>query len=344
VVNLFQPIHASCVKEDYKEKKQKTAFRLSRIYQDLKFLKNKVTKNVQNVRKIQQSSEDYQCVCSSPQVYLPQKEAKQEYLEFDLRNITEYTKISKELNNSSNASFSLDVSTQTSIISYSWQDDDKESYNLFNDEESFNDNYVVYRNLESGEQVNSLSAVNNNRLTICSNQSPKRRSPKSRVKRTLLSRKKKCSCEEQCPYMLYKLPCNTNIKYKYMLEKKVDNEINGSTFDCSQKRNNFPKFISINTVQATKDKQSADCSFEIGTDGSSVSSPSVDLDICNNYYLENEFSKRGKARNIVKRINSRKNDKLIKNTLIEIESSLSTISSQRNMSEKWEIDETVEVS
>jgi len=310
-------------------------------------LKNKVTKNVQSVRKIQQSSEDYQYICSSSQVYLPQKEAKQEYLEFDLNDIPEYTKLCKELNNSSNASFSLDVSTQASIIPCSEQDDDKELCNLFNDEESFNDNHIVCRNLMgNGEQVNPLPAINNNRLVICTSRSPKRRSAKSRVKRTLLSRKKKCSCGEHCPYMLYKLPCNMNIKYRRnTLERKVDNEINGSTLDCSQKRNNFPKFINIDTIHGRKDKRFADRSFEIGTGGSSISLPSVDLDACNNCYLENECSKRERARMYVaKRINSKKNNKLIKNTLIDNESSLSTISSQRNISEKWEkIDERVEV-
>jgi len=313
------------------------------MYQDLKFL-NKVIKNTQNVQKIQRL-EDYQCICNpQSQIYLPEKEAKQRYLEFDLGDTTEYPKISKEFNNSSNGSFSFDVSTQASIIPCSWQDDDKELFNLFSDEESFDDNHIIYRNLMgNGEQVDPLSVINDNRLAIRSNKSIRR--PKSYVKRTLFSRRKKCSCGKQCPYKLYKLPCNTNIKYGCnTMGKKTDNEINGSTLIYSQKRNNFPKFISIDTAHERKDKRSADCSFEIGA-GSSISSLSVDLEVCSNYYLENESSNRERPRTyIVKRINSRKND--IKNTLnTENESSLNTIPSQRNLNEKWEkIDEMVQVS
>lgn len=131
-----------------------------------------------------------------------------------------------------------------------------------------------------------------------------------------------------------------------MLEKKVDDEINGLMLECLsfEKKKDFPKFINVDTIR--NGECFTDSSpIEIEMDKSSISSLSMDLEIniCNDLEDIDEFTKRRKARTYI--INrTRKND-LIKDFRAENELSLNIISSWRNISEKEErINEIVKVS
>lgn len=278
------------------------------------------------------------------QICVLQKEEKQKSLK-DTKNedITKDTDISEELSNLADTSLSSDAFAQTEIATCSWQENETRLPNL------------PYQNvIENSTQASPLSMISNDRSVIHSDRFTGVLS-KNHTKQMFLANKikkyKKCSCREQCPYALYKLPCN---KYKCSTpEKKVDDEINELTHKCSsfQKKNNFPRFVNVDTAREKNDERFADFSpVKIRVDESSTSSLSVDLEvkICNDHRnSENidEFSKRRRARTyIVNKKNTTKND-LIKNFRNETESSFNIISLWRHINEKKEkIDEIIEVS
>ncbi|KAM0733346.1 hypothetical protein ACS0PU_012895 [Formica fusca] len=310
------------------------------IYGGLKFFKNKIIKNIQSFRKTRKSpkSTKHQCVTSNQQqlqICVLQKEEKQKSLK-DTKNedITKDTDISEELSNLADTSLSSDAFAQTEIATCSWQENETRLPNL------------PYQNvIENSTQASPLSMISNDRSVIHSDRFTGVLS-KNHTKQMFLANKikkyKKCSCREQCPYALYKLPCN---KYKCSTpEKKVDDEINELTHKCSsfQKKNNFPRFVNVDTAREKNDERFADFPpVKIRVDESSTSSLSVDLEvkICNDHRnSENidEFSKRRRARTyIVNKKNTTKND-LIKNFRNETESSFNIISLWRHINEKKE--------
>lgn len=318
------------------------------IYGGLKFFKNKILKNIQNFRKTRRSpkSTEYECVTPNQQqlqICVLQKEEKQKSLK-DTRNenIPKDTDISEELSNSADTSLSSDAYAQTEIAICSWQDEER----LLN--------LPCRKVIENSMQASPLSMISDDRSVIHSDRFADKLS-KNQAKQMFLANKikkyKKCSCREQCPYALYKLPCN---KYKCNTpDKKVDDEINGLTHRCSsfQKKNNFPRFVKVDTVREKNDRRFAEFSpVKIRVDESSTSSLSVDLEvkICNDHRnSENidEFPKRRRARTyIVNKKNTTKND-LIKNFRNETESSFNIISLWRHINEKKEeIDKIIAVS
>lgn len=316
-----------------RKKEHKSSAHTSRsltIYDGLKFFKNKIMKNIQSIRKTRRSpkSTKHECVTSNQQqMCVLQKEKKQKSLK-DTRNEnkTKEADITKELGNSADMSFISDTSTQTEITtcSWPWHENSEKLSNL------------PCRNVtENSTQMNSLFMISNDRSVIHSDRFTGEL-PENRPKQTFLTNKikkyKKCSCREQCPYALYKLPCN---KYRCSTpKKKIDDEINGLILECLsfQKKNNFPTFINVDTAQEKTDRRFAEFSpVKIGIDESSISSLSVDLEvkICNDHRnSENidEFSKRRRARTyIVNKKSTRKNN-LIKNFRNETESSFHVIS------------------
>lgn len=317
------------------------------IYNGLKFFKNKIMKNIQSIRKTRRSpkSNKDECVTSNQQqMCVLQKEEEQKSLK-DTRNenITKDADI-EELGNSADMSFISDISTQTEIITclWPWHENSEKLSNL------------PYRNVtENSTQVNPLFMINNDRSMIHSDRFTDEL-PENRAKQIFLTSKikkyKKCSCREQCPYALYKLPCK---KYRCSTpEKKIDYEINGLTLECLsfQKKNNFPTFINVDTAHEKTDRRFANFSpVKIGVDESSISSLSVDLEvkICNDHRnSENidEFSKRRRARTyIVNKKSTREND-LIKNFKNEAESPFNIISLWKHVNEKKKkIDKIIEI-
>lgn len=302
-------------------------------------------RNIQSIRKTRRSpkSTEHECVTSNQQqlqTCVLQKEEEKKSLK-DTRNedITKDTDISKELSNSADTSFTSDISAQTEISICSWQE---------NNEKLFNLPCNVTKN-----SMSPLSMISDDRTMIHADRFAGELS-KNHVKQTFLANKikkyKKCSCREQCPYALYKLPCNNKFK-RSTPEKKVDDEINGLTLECLsfQRKNNLPTFINVDMTQEKNDKCFTDVSpFKIGIDESSTSSLSIDLEvkICNDHHnLENidEFSKRRRARTyIVNKKSTRKNN-LIKSFRNETESTFNIISLWRYINEKKEkIDEIIE--
>lgn len=270
-----------------------------------------------------------------------QREKKQESLK-DTRNkyIIKDIDINKELSNSTDTSFTSDASVQTEIAV--WQETDEKLSNL------------SCQNVIENTQTSPLSMINDDRSVIHSERFTGELS-KNRTKYMFLTNKikkyKKCSCKEQCPYALYKLPCN---KYKCSTQiKKVDDEINGLTLECLsfQRKNNFPRFINVDMPRKKSDRRFANfLPVKIKVNESSSSSLSVDLEvkIHNDYHnSENidEFSKRRRARTYI--VNKKDEEKLIKNVEKEThtESFFKTISLWRHGDKNKEnIDEIIEVS
>lgn len=293
----------------------------SMIYDRLKYFKDKIIKNIQSVRKTHQFAKNTKCVTSSQEqhkVCFLRKTEEQEPLKFNRRNedINKYTDTSEELDNSADISFTSDASAQTDIV-IPQQENDKKSYNC---------NCLASRNItENNEQTSPLLMINDDQSMISLDRFTNEL-PKNCVKQTFLKNKikkyKKCSCEKQCPYALYKLPCN---RYRCSTPKKVNDEICELTFECLSfgERRDFPKFINVDTVQNSG--CFADSSpIEVEMDESLSSSLSVDLevDICNDYCdLENidEFTKRRKARTYI--VNRTNKDDLIKSFKDDIQPS-----------------------
>lgn len=297
-------------------------------------MKRKIIKNIQGIQKARQSSKNHQCVSKQrPQVCASQEEATQEISKVDSRiaEITHrHTEVSKELNNSPSTPFlhgRSDASTQTLLIIPDFaQNDDKESSSR-----SFSQN------------------LTDDRLTICPDQSICGSSNGCRRLQTSLRKRKirkykKCSCGRQCPYALYKLPCKRLRGCTDVPERKL--------YKDDKERNNFPKFISIDTVRGeNRDERPADfLSLEIGEDGTSgcPSSLSVDLEVDVCCDLQSEFLNGRRTRAYFEsRLSSRRNDESAKSALTEDESLSRTISSPRNVTARREgdkIDKATEVS
>lgn len=329
------------------EKEDQEPIRFSTVYDSLKYFKNKVIKNIQSIRKTQQStrSTKNKCVTSNQEqqdeVCFSRRKEEQKFLKFNGRNedINKYTDISEELNNWTDTLFTCDASTQVDITICSQQENNK----------SHNCNRLVNRNItENNKQTIPLSVINDDRFVIHLDKFADKLS-NSFIRKTFLKNKikkyKKCLCGKQCPYVLYKLPCN---KYRYStLEKKINNEISGLSLECLsfEERRDFPKFISVNTIRNNQCLTDSS-SVEFGMDESLTSSLSVDLevDVCNDYFNNvNEFTEQRKARTYI--VNRTKKDDLIKGFKAENKLSFNIISSWRNINEKKEkIDETVKVS
>lgn len=326
-----------CGRKNYHKSSAHTS-RSSTIYDGLKLFKNKIMKNIQSIRKTRRSlTSKHECVTSNQQqMCVLQKEEKQKSLK-NTRNedITKNADMSEELDNS----FTSNTSTQTEITTCSGQKNNKKL------------SYLPCQNvIENSMQVSPLS-INNDRSVIYSDRLISEFA-KNRAKQTFLTNKikkyKRCSCREQCPYALYKLPCN---KYRCSTtEKKID-EINGLILECLnfQRKNNFSTFINVDTTHEKNKTSFADISpIKIGVAESSISSLSVDLEVkisdhCNSENID-EFSKRRRARTyIVNKKSMRKND-LIKNFRNDIESSFNIFSLWEHVNEKKKkIDEIIEV-
>jgi len=331
--------------------KKKELIRFSTIYGSLKYFKNKIIKNIQSIQKAPQFSKSIKnkCVTFSQEqqheVYLLRKK-EQKSLKFNRKNEDiKYTDTSKELDNSIDISFTSNASAQTDIAICSQENDNK----------SHKCNHLASRNnIKINKQISPLSINDDDQSVIYSDRFADELS-KNRVKQTFLKNKikryRRCSCGEQCPYALYKLPC----KYRCSTpKKKIDDEISELMLECLnfEEKKDCPKFINVDTVR--NDSCFTDSSHvKIGMDESSTSSLSVNLeaDICNDYCdSENidEFTKRRKARTyIVNRTNMKKDD-LIQGFRAENESenelSFNIISSWRNINEKKEkTDEIVKV-
>lgn len=321
-------------------------FRFSAIYGSLKCFKNKIIKNIQSIRKTQSARNiKNKCVTSNQEqqyeMCLLREKEGEKFLKFSKRNddINKYIDISEELDDSADISFTSDASAQTDIA-ISQQKNDKKSYNC---------NCLASRNItEDNGQINPLLITNGDRSVIHLDRFANEL-PKGPTRQTLLKSKikryKKCSCRKECPYALYKLPCN---KYRCSTpKKKVDDEMNGLMLECLsfEEKSDFPKFINVDTVRDSKSFTDSS-PLKIGMDESLTSSLSVDLevDICNDHLEDvDEFTKRRKARTYI--VNRTKKDDLIKSFRTETESSFNIISPWKNISEKKEkIDEIVKVS
>lgn len=293
------------------KKEDQEPIRFSTIYDSLKYFKNKIIKNVQNISKTQKSrSTKNKCVTSSQEqqdeVCLSQKKEEQKSLKFNRRNedINKYTNISKKLDNWADTSFTSDASTQVDITICSRQENNK----------SHNCNYLANRNItENNKQTSPLSMINDDRFVIHLDKFAEKLS-NNYIRKIFLKNKikkyKKCSCGKQCPYVLYKLPCN---KYRYGTpENKIDDEIGGLTLECLsfEEKRDFPKFISVDTIPNSKCFTDSS-PVEFGMDESLTSSLSVDLEVgvCKDYFdLDNvnEFTQRRRARTyIVNRMKKR---------------------------------------
>lgn len=350
--------HVKFVKEDKyykflykvlkKEKRNesKEPSRFSAIHGSLKYFKNKIIKNIQSVRKTQQSPKSIKYVTSSRHQQEPcflRRKEEEKFLKFDRRNedINKYIDIGEELCNSADTSFTSNASTQADISICSRQDDKKKSRNC---------NCLTSQNVtENNKQTSPLSMIND-RSVIYSDKFADELS-KDHMRQMFLKSKikkyKRCSCKEQCPYALYKLPCN---KYRCSTpEKKINDEISGLTLECLsfREKKDFPKFINVDTVRNSECFTDSS-PIEIGMDKSSTTSLSMDLEIniCNDYCdLEDidEFTKQRKARTYI--INRTRKNNLIKDFRAENEPSLNIISSWRNISEKeGKVNEIVKVS
>ncbi|XP_036138947.1 uncharacterized protein LOC105829606 [Monomorium pharaonis] len=315
-----------------KKETDQEPIRFSVIYGSLKFFKNKIIKNIQSIRKTAQSlnSTKNKCVTISQQqqkVCLSQGKKKRKLLKSNRRNeyITKYSDISEKLDNSADTLFIFDASAQVDTVCSS-QKDDKKSHNC---------NFASRNMTENNEQHSPIATINNDRFAIYSNKFGDELS-KNRAKHTLLKNKiekyRRCPCKEQCPYALYKLPCN---KYRCSTpEKKVNDEISGLTLECLsfEEKKDFLRLINVDAVR--NDRCFMDSSpVEIVMDESSTSSLSVDLevDVCNDSYdLEdvNKFIKRKKTRTyILNKMNVKKDD-LVKDFATENEPSFNIISSK----------------
>lgn len=176
------------------------------IYGSLKYFKNKMIKNIQSIRKTQQSPKSIKnkCATSSRQqqeLCLLRRKEEQKSLKFDRRNenIDKYININEELSNSADTSFIFDASTQADITICSRQEDDKKK--------SHNCNCLTSQNItENNEQI--LSMISNDQSVIYSDKFADELS-KNHMRQMFLKNKikkyKRCSCREQCPYALYKL-------------------------------------------------------------------------------------------------------------------------------------------
>ncbi|XP_011636773.1 uncharacterized protein LOC105426993 [Pogonomyrmex barbatus] len=255
----------------------------------LKYFKNKIIKNIENIRKIQQSSKNTKnkCMTLSQQhqetCFLQEKEI-QASLNIS-KNIIKYIN-NERSSNSIDTSFRSDISTQTETVVCSQESNERKLDTC---------NRLANRDVMiDSVQNNPLSSINNDRSMIYLNRFAEL--SKNRVKQMFLKNKikkcRKCSCMERCPYALNKLPCN---RYKCSTPKqKVNDEINGLMLECInfKEKNNFPKFIRINTVQNGKCATNSS-PLEVGLNKSSISSLSLDLkfNTCSNYCDSKRLSK-----------------------------------------------------
>lgn len=242
------------------------------------------------------------CVTSTQQQPCFSQKEREKCIKFDKskKGMSKCIDISKESENSMDALFTSNTSTQAEIT-------------VQNDK---NSDYLSCRHMsENNTQLSSMMMSDDE--AIFSSDHISEKSSKTRIKQVLLKNKikryKKCSCGSQCPYALYKLPCN---KYKCStLEKEKEYGTGELTLECSNfgEKYNFPKFLTIDTRREKNDKYFMD----FGTDETSTTSLSVDLevDVCSDYdNSENvdEFFKQKEASKtyMVNRINITRNDTL----------------------------------
>jgi len=302
-------------------------------------------KNIQSIQKTPQFSKSIKnkCVTSSQEqqheVCLLRKK-EQKSFKFNRKNedINKYIDTSEELDNSVDISFTSNASAQTDITVCS-QGDDKKSHKC---------NYLGSRNnTKTNKQISPLSIINDDRSVISDRFADEL--SKICVRQTFLKNKikryRRCSCGEQCPYALYKLPC----KYRCSTpEKKIDDEISGlilKSLNFGEKKD-CPKFINVDTIRNDGCFTTDSSHVKIEMNESLISSLSVDLevDICNNLENIDEFTKRRKARTYIVNRTSMKKDDLIQDFRAENESSFNIISSWKNINEKKEkTDEIVKV-
>lgn len=249
-------------------------------------------KIIGSIRKIQdfQKKPEHTCVISDRQKCFLRKDKK--LLDSDTCKKNERTDVSEGLDiNSRNILFTRDASTQTEIATCSCQ---KDLEKLFD------------------------RSVTNNVSTDLSGNSPMNDARNETSPRNKIKRYKRCSCGEQCLYAMYKLPCN---KYKCdMPETRANDEADKLALECTsfREKNNFPTFISVDTVRKSKNGCFANSSSaEIGLDEDSSLSVDLEVRVCHDRsnYSRNvsKFSRRRRARMyILSRTNTRKNDNIIK--------------------------------
>lgn len=200
------------------------------------------------------------------------------------------------LNANQEKNVSFEAFAQTEIVTYSLQK---------NGNEAFNYNHLSNRNVTKNVRTSPLvPMMSDKRSVICTDRCTGKLL-KDRVKQAIWRNKtkkyKKCSCKGQCPYALYKLPCN---KYRCNSpEKKMDNKISELTLECLSfgKENDFLTFINADAIQKRNDGVANFPSIQNRVDeSSSTSSLSADLkaNVSNHSSSESidEFSKRRTAR------------------------------------------------
>lgn len=328
---------------------------LSMVYNGLRSFKDKIIKTVQSVpvsRRFLKRTK-VKCVTSiqQGQTCLSQKKEKKRrensLIEFDKRIENDVSKciedISEESENAKDVLFASDASAQIKTTICTWRQENGE-----------NSDYPPCRKLKNNTRLGPLSITSDDGSVVDSDRITGE-SPKNRVMQTLLKNKlkkyKKCSCGVQCPYALYKLPCD---KYKRgTLKERADDESGELTLECLSfgEKSDFPKFVAIDARR--RERNDARHFADFGTDElSSTSSLSVDLEVnvCSDYGNRSgtnvdEFSKRRKARTYtVNRMSVMRNDAVDRfETKTELSSNV--ISSWKSTSgKKKKIDEMIEVS
>lgn len=248
-------------------------------------------KIIRGIQKIQdfQKKPDHTCVTSDLQKCLPRKDKELSYFNTWNKNLNERTYVGEGFDiDSRNILFTRNAFTQTEIATCSCQKDNEKLFD---------------------------QSVTNNLSTGLSDNSPMNHEPRNETSlRNKIKKYKKCSCGEQCPYAMYKLPCN---KYKRdTSETRANDETDGLALECTnfREKNNFPRFISVDTARKSKNECFANSSpAEIELDEDSSLSVDLEVRVCHDRWNVSEFSKRKRARTyMLSRMNTRKIDDVIK--------------------------------
>lgn len=206
--------------------------------------------------------------------------------------------------NQKNVSF--EAFAQTKIITYSLQKNDKKTLNC---------NYLSNRNAMKNVQTSPLVPIISDKRSVTCADRCTSKLLKGHMKQAFLKNKarkcKKCSCKEQCPYTLYKLPCT---KYRCNTSERKIDKISDTRVLKFRKKNNFLTFINADSVQYKNDRRFANfppIKQKVDESGTSSLSVNLEINVSNHRNLENinEFFKRRTARTYI--INrTRKNDDL----------------------------------
>lgn len=243
-----------------------------------KIVNRKIIGGIRKIRDSRKKPEQHVCAISDRQRCLSRKENL--FLDSDTPNqvTSKSTDVSEELN-ATGIPFTCDAFTQTRIATCSCNKDKQKLRNRH-----FNGRIAVMNSVSTSLSDNS--PMNNARDEM-----------KGKIKKY-----KKCSCGEQCPYAMYKLPCSTGYKQGGTSEARADDETGGLALECAsfREKNNFPSFISIDTTRKSKKYFLANSlPVEINEDSSLSVDPEVRNDArCDPKHVS-EFSKRRRARTYI---------------------------------------------